>query len=121
MSDEKTVTEREAVERERAAWLACDMEFATERNRAKLYDQSKRVAAERYPLPKVTRPRVVTVYDPELRADIDIRVTVGQLQWKRRDALVWQSFTRSLDAEKRMAKAVLDVAANPTEEVEDDT
>lgn len=52
-----TVTEREAVLRERAAWVACDMEFAKE---GYPRSASERLAAERYPLPKVTRPRVTT-------------------------------------------------------------
>lgn len=61
--DEKTVAEREAVLRERAAFIAgvkaildAQGDHAIGRWRG-----SDVIAAERYPLPKVTRPRVIEV------------------------------------------------------------
>lgn len=58
MSERPTVTERQAVERERAAWVegflcGADNHSATVRSIA------LGAAVRHYPLPKITRPRVV--------------------------------------------------------------
>src|SRR5690349_19607671 len=57
----KTVTEREAVLRERAAWVAGVQAELRRSLDAQAPEKSlMREATERYPLPKVERPRVVT-------------------------------------------------------------
>ena len=59
MSAPTVVSEREARLRERAAWVACDMEFVADEDREAGRRNSELEAARRYPLPTVERPRVV--------------------------------------------------------------
>ena len=115
MSAEKMVSEREAVLRERHA-------FITGANLPSflLSKSIPAIAAERYPLPTVTRPRVVTDENGE---EWSIGPT-GLLQhrdptvseWKR--GLVSQT-GRAFVADKARVALWTDLFANPTEQVDE--
>lgn len=123
MSDTKTYTEREVIERERAAFVAgVDESFRAFRIRP--YDSpgwrgSHQLAAERYPLPKVTRPRVV-------RREVggfqfDWRFVDNTLQHANPGMEDWEDYCGVIheSGEWPALIAVLDdLRANPTEEVD---
>ena len=125
MSEQKMISEREAVMRERAAFVAGAERFACEGCKGLAPDYAGKEAAERYPLPTVTRPRVVT--DPHLRDDsVSWRVFDGVIQYREnRDAMLDSIIDSSwvvgppqfIPTAERVAMWA-DLLANPTEEVE---
>ena len=115
MPHNPTVTERQAVLRERAAFIqGSDWRYMHSRPKAvpgDITDLERATAAERYKLPKTTRPRVVK--DPE---DAGVRWTIrgGRLRLYDTDHL--GAFEPTRDRVALWA----DLLANPTEEVDDD-
>lgn len=127
MSDDKTVTEREAVLRERAAfahgaywaWLNNYAESSGAKFNHEGYVDLR--AAERYPLPTITRPRVVR--DPRSKG-YEWQCVGGALQWRYPDTMEsWSSWdsggayiwTPVPDRVKLWA----DLLQNPLEEVQE--
>jgi hypothetical protein len=126
MSAPKTVTEREAVLRERDA---------VQRTVVALWDRIKRgdalhnwegsesLAKRLYPLPLVTRPRVVR--DP-LDASIEWTVLDDHLHWRRVAGYIateWMLGPQGAPlghVTAEMCRVWADLLANPTEDVEDD-
>lgn len=127
MSDDKTVTEREAVLRERKAY-AEGAEWAWRTNYAE-HTGAKfnhnghvdRSAAFRYPLPSITRPRAVK--DPEYPR-FEWRVVDGELQsslggdgWSAAFRYVsWGGVERPTPERIRLWA---DLLSNPLEEVQE--
>lgn len=111
---EKTYTEQEVVLRERAAYVRGRHESLTARpmvqSEAREYEKE---AASRYPLPKVTRARVVKRADDgcELRMEGDV------LQFRLCHSDEWRNYT-SICWTPANRVAIADLLANPTEEVE---
>lgn len=115
-----SVTEREAVLREREAYragIAAERAVVCERMRI----GKPMPAAERYPLPKVTRPRVVRERDGE----VEWTLIGGQLHWRwtREGNAPWMAGPRGVvmgDVTPAMARAWDDLFTTPTETVDDD-
>lgn len=110
-------TEREAVLRERRAFLSGVGRTLTETH-------AKLAAAEYYPLPKVTRPRVVTDSGAGLIArETSWRVVGGALQWKTGSE--WNNLAGPMNEgmfiTAQRVRILADLLANPTEEAEDDS
>lgn len=120
--------EREAVKRERAAWIA----GARETSPSIIADMQGEVGADfwqnaakrRYPLPKVTRPRVVVDGDRD-----EWRIKDGALQFRYESRAKvygaedegWQEPTPSAFNSAnwvRVQPALADLLANPLETVE---
>lgn len=123
----KTITEREAVLRERAAFRTALFDLA-----GHSMQEADEAAAKRYPLPKVERARVVCdpanekrqwrVIDGDLETRVCGSTNAFDREWRR---FLPQSFTK--DDEKarpvpvtfdRIARWV-DLFTRPTEEVEE--
>lgn len=145
MTDEKMVSEREAVMRERKAWLdgvaeGLDKSFDSESEpvrwppryyngkgfdhaRASWEEQSRRV----YPLPKITRPRVVR--DPYATATTTVEWSTEKwhdglvIVWRAKWAPEWKLILSTDTPEDgyvitpERVKLWADLLANPTEEV----
>lgn len=129
MTDPKLVTERDAVLRERAAFQQgadavfkhFGIGFGTQTSKS--WEGSAYIAASRYPLPRVTRARVVTYRYSGFR----YRIIDGELQFKSADDTVWR---RSLlndqplvllnSSDRETARMVLDLLDNPTETCPDE-
>jgi len=119
MTDPKLVTERNAVLRERTAYVRGRHESLTARpmvqSEAREYEKE---AASRYPLPKVTRARVVQ--DPH---DSSMHWRVGDERYTPLQFSVnggsWQYGLGSMCATDKRVRVWADLLANPTEEVED--
>lgn len=113
MSAERRVTEREAVLRERKAFVEGARRICVAANSGiiRMFDH-ERDAAEIYPLPTITRPRVVR--DPH---GIDIRWTVRSRQVVAYDS---DQFPCAVGVTPERVKLWADLLANPTEEVPDD-
>lgn len=129
MSTEKTYTEREKVMIQRAAFMEGVNAF---NNRTGEWPGSVVLAHQRYPLPKVTRPRVWvdTSRDIHVRGFREFRFAEGQLQtrvpeWGETE---WKCLSNGSShatthpdgfkvTPERIA-AWADLMANPTEEVE---
>jgi hypothetical protein len=123
MSDEKRYTERDVVLRERAAFLeACGVCV----NELPQWPwQAKQAAERRYPLPKVTRPRAVTLsegYEVTVRPE-SVTSKSGGFTVKRNgetvciygNTLALRAYLYTLDD----LRAVVGLLESPTEEVED--
>lgn len=124
------VSEREAVLRERAAYVAHAIDYAFATGRSLNEPEVKRAAAERYPLPTVTRPRVVADPFPTSpiewcalpwagtgKAAIHVRRVPGG-EWR-----VWtQESVAAASCVVTAERVALwaDLLANPTETVEAD-
>lgn len=112
MPDEKAYTARDLI-------LAKREGFATHCKRMCGWSDktAERVAAEEYPLPKITRPRVVT--DSQ---GTEFRVRDGDLLEGRRqdrpDNPGWGQFS-AWDITPERIRLWADLLANPTEEVDD--
>lgn len=117
-----TVTEREAVLREREAFdngatcarLALQCKQASQRS-------LEEIAKRDYPLPKITRPRVVR--DFSLDTTREFRVVDGVIQARDIGRLNQEWGTEGLRGWKVDAAVIrtfADLLANPTEEIEDD-
>lgn len=110
-----SISEKDAVLRERAARVAGCV-YAGGEGHA---EECLRRAPQKYPLPKVTRPRIVVLNGYALRAvagEIEwaAGVTAGEPRWvgvSSRSAL-------SLRPTTFLVRALADLLANPTEEVE---
>lgn len=120
MSDEAMVTERDAVERERAAYTE-GAKWAWRTNYAECTGARfnhnghvDRAAAYRYPLPTITRPRVVK--DPH-SADIVWRCDGGVLQYRQGNH-EWSMGPGYWYAFPERVRLWADLLANPTEEVD---
>lgn len=74
-----------------------------------------KLAATRYPLPKVTRPRVVET----ARSGYEWRIVGGALQERRIDTELWRIAEGWVGDPENM-RVLADLLANPTEEVDDD-
>lgn len=138
MNDEKKYSEREMVQAKRAEfvegiWAAhsdqmtCRREqrahglYGWEDGRALLRtSETEKLAAKRYPLPKVTRPRVVR--DPECHKYEFSARSGGKLYYRRvGEDVAWryvESGSFGVSAER--VRVWNDLFANPTEEVEAD-
>lgn len=114
MSAPAAITERDAVLREREAYAK-----AMHRARCPEYnvcEPCKRRAAEAYPLPKVTRPRVVT----DSIGAMCYRVVNDVTEWADVDADNWRPMMVKVnDLIPEQLAALADLWTNPTEEVED--
>lgn len=120
MSDEKTYTEREVVERERRAvertidelwhYLRTAIPFGE-------WNGAQPLARRLYPLPTVTRPRVVTdTKGRQWKVEDDILLT-------RHESSLWLAAEDVRDAfwfSRERIRLWADLIANPTETVEDD-
>ena len=115
MSDEKKYTERDLVLAKREAFCAgrgaAFVHYDIGAPQGKAWPGSAHLAAERYPLPKVTRPRVVTRED-----GCQLRISGGQLQYKWLDG-DWREYG-SINWTPAQRAAMADLLANPTEEVD---
>lgn len=117
LSRDASVSERDAVLRERAAAI-----------RALAYFHVYSTPAERdgfvrnmFPLPKISRPRVVT--ESSTGSLARWRVTNGELEWSRQRegwSALATSAARGMYITAERAILLADLLANPTEEVEDD-
>jgi hypothetical protein len=111
-----TITEREAVRRERAAYARAMMIHG-----GQSWDEAHCAAGRVYPLPKVTRPRVVQDPNKPYRW---FRVIGGEVYAKttRYSDGEWTPLAGnwSIPATPEMIRLWVDLLANPTEEVEDD-
>jgi len=125
MSDTKTYTEREAIEREREAFVdGASAVFS--HYRIQPYDAgsggwkgSRTLASERYPLPKVTRPRVVTRKVRSFK--FDWRWVNERLEYADPGSDDWEEYCGLIHASNEWPTllAILDdLRANPTEEVD---
>lgn len=118
MSKPKMVTEAEAVRRERAAYLAgLEQHACTQEG----HDRLKRDVSLHYPLPRITRPRVVRDTSTD-GCPIEWRVTNGNIEC-RQAAGTWYEVAERGGAKmwitpQRVA-FLADLLANPTETVED--
>lgn len=113
MSDEKQYTERDLVLAKREGFV--------EGNGSMVFLDPCARAAIRYPLPKVTRPRVVKDVKLSSRLSFNFRVKKGVLRWESPGQGDWTAFDLWLDDDHPIIGPVwADLLANPTEEVEDD-
>lgn len=142
MSDEmkvtgttKFVTEREAVLRERAAWIK-GARFAEENHTAVHplnCEPCREYAASLYCLPRVTRPRVVADPHKDARGwDQLWRAVAGKVQWRGCSG-EWYDLgipgtsqladggRQIMDVTRERALLWADLLANPTETVEDES
>lgn len=112
---DKTVTEREAVLRERTGYYAGYVDGVCAADPGAVISPShiQERAAKRFPLPKVTRPRVVA--DSEGNA---WRVVDGNLEC--RDAVNEWTRVRHCGITAERLRMWADLLANPTEEVEEE-
>jgi hypothetical protein len=133
VSAEATISEVEAVKRERAAYVAGIENVARTyvgwgsldgENALRICGRRPdELAAQRYPMPTVTRPRVVI--DPEIGGE-------GSVEWRAVDGIIevrggvrpWRSYPRhgtneSQDYRPTAKRCTLwaDLLANPTEQV----
>ena len=114
MPDEKRYTARDLILAKREGFAAHCM-----RTCSRTQEHAQQLAEREYPLPKITRPRVVAdEFGTEwrVRADADDRDTA--LEYRHDDCPEW-----SLDRAKMTRGRVAlwaDLLANPTEEVPDD-
>lgn len=102
---EKVISEREAVLRERAAWTRGNVEPLHGCNRPV-------VAAKRYPLPKVMRPR--TAIDPR-NIFAAFRASDNKIQFRRHGSTQWSDY----DVDESLVRLWSDLLENPDDEVED--
>jgi hypothetical protein len=109
-------TERETVLREQAAYAVGYMNGANNWTDAAIA-RSKDEAAHSYPLPKVTRNRVV-----KDEYDCEWRMGHGAIEWRGLGQAEWCTKLHvghlSLTITPRRAAVIADLFANPTEEVE---
>lgn len=128
MSESKMVTEREAVMRERAAFVR-GSQFEDEAWREMLRVNHSSGAdcidasRKRYPLPKVERPRVVVETSVHGRT-VAWKYEHGALWWRNpRGSGEWYSLmsprTSEMFITPERVKLLADLLANPTELVED--
>lgn len=132
MSAERMVTEREAVERERKAFVAGQRdEWFYLRNQNCLTSNAvvrmdgcrsrEKQAEASYPLPKVRRLREVKGPDCDGNGDASIRYNPALGRWEQRwltglYAGLWAEWNGSVGPKNLMA--VADLKANPWEEVD---
>lgn len=113
------MTEREAVLHAREAFMRGWHQALTSKP---LTDADRRnyarEAATQYPLPKIQRPRVLTVLDPALCRDVEIRRAAGVFEWRGIHG-GWSPFQRA-DAQLKLAEALISLRDNPDELVDDD-
>ncbi len=127
MTDPKTVTEREAVKREQRAfakgWVAKEIGGGLETCLCSVCEDKRSGVMDRaakvYPLPKVTRPRVVM--DPE--SDLWQFRMAGAVMYEARSRMTeggpwgeWQNFAHTMTVDR--ARALVELADNPSEEVD---
>lgn len=111
MSDaDKMVTEREAVLRERGAFIVGARLVSPPRRNDTLLAETK----ARYPLPLITRPRVVT--DNE---GVEWRIVDEVLQTRVRPKGDWGSWMPKISWQR--IDLLADLTANPTEQIPDDS
>lgn len=118
MSDEKMVSERDVVLRERAAF--CEGARWWVYGIGAFVANAETDAAKRYPLPKVKRPRVLTDewgYEWRYRGD--------EMEYRARSiGSPWKPFSDCGDAvfmvNARRVRVWHDLVTNPTEELDDD-
>lgn len=118
---EKKYTERDLVLAKREGYVACRREHGY-LDAVGVY---QREAARKYTLPKVTRPRVVNSKDTpmkyRIRDGVIERAFKGTDNWHRSTWNDSPLFVTDLHAgDVCDLAAIVDVLANPTEEVEDD-
>ena len=106
MSDEKTYTEREMAHERQAVARTVLLAHTTMG-----YEECDAIARQSFPLPKVTRPRVVRREDGcELRLfGTELQFRLCNDEWKCYNGMCVDEINRS---------ALLDLLANPTEEVD---
>lgn len=125
MSDAKTYTEREKVLAERAAYRRGVSDFHLEPEIpdgpacGAARDRLLARITEEYPLPKVTRPRVVHI--PTNTGSFDLRVIGGRIEWANRGRGDWTLYgaIETDQQSSRMLRAFADLLDSPMEEVED--
>lgn len=113
MSDEKRYTERDLVLAQRVGYVTCRVEHGyLDKAARSVYE---RQAAQKYPLPTRTVPRVV-MSEPD---DLAWRCVCGQIEyrignkWRRADG------EHSVAVTPERVALWADLLAHPTEEVED--
>ena len=116
------MTEREAVLREREAYIAAieDAHAIYPEAYEHAIQRAKDNAARLYPLPNAERPRVV-LDDGSTGFAREWRVVDGHIESRRPDS-AWHTLeNHPCDLSVNRARIVMDLLANPTEVVEDDS
>ena len=112
MASEKKYTERELRECQQLAYVQGWRDCWPTRDPL---ENAKR----NYPLPRVTRPRVIQRHP--FGTLFDWRLVGGVLEWRSPGGGSWGTYTIDSDEEwKRIGPIYADLLANPTEEVDDD-
>jgi hypothetical protein len=116
-----TVTEREARLRERAAFLAgAKKALEVAQYGGFPWDGAEVTAEGRYPLPKVTRPRVITE-NSGISYSVILYGARSVIQFRYPKSDLWMStIPESFTIDAVRAAIWADLLANPTEEVEVD-
>jgi hypothetical protein len=110
VSEEKKHTERDLVMAKREGWVASENAASREECYGFCRHEAEMRAAEAFPLPKVTRPRVVT------RGQSQFRVENGVVMARLSNAEGWRE---SAFHTAEWVRTLADLLANPTEEVPD--
>lgn len=122
-TEQKVISEREAVLREREAWTRARVGATLHNYHPRIAgatvgcaecEHARQRARELYPLPKVTRPRVVTDSDC-----YQWRAVGGSLQWRKRDSAVWSAEDVTVVRPSQVA-LLAELLANPNETVDAD-
>ena len=112
MSDEKTYTEREMAHERQAVARTVLLAHTTMG-----YEECDAIARQSFPLPKVTRPRVVRRQASCI--EFRWRLLNGALQWANVDDDDWSFYSITNEEEWRSVGPIyVDLIANPTEEVD---
>lgn len=127
MSDEKKYTERDVVMRERAAFAKgrCMSQHEMHEEELPCIACNQR-ARHLYPLPSVTRPRVVRdVTSGMAGGGYEWRVVNGGIQWRPLGDMTWRApasdgVVHGMYLFPERVRTLADLLANPTETVEDD-
>ena len=110
MSDEKTYTERDIVLAKREGWVRHCVALCGNREDAEKY------AAREFPLPRVTRPRVVVGPSPRTW---NWKFEAGAYWFRATGHGSWERANPSWEPDPELVTLWADLLANPTEEVEE--
>lgn len=126
MSAEKKYTEREMVLAKREAWSRAMRDFGFGGIRPLGWRGIDAEAKRAYPLPAITRPRIVRAQEDGVLAALEYRVIDGEIEWRRAVSEFelpeeWHSVQqRPLHLTAFRVRLAADLLANPNETVEAD-